>query len=78
MQNIVKLFPDIFEIESVDRKWYETLGMCQEEVEVDSIVLGLAYMEYVVTKIHNPLYHHDALDEIIDNFKSGASWFLCL
>ena len=27
MQNIVKLFPDIFEIESVDRKWYETLGM---------------------------------------------------
>lgn len=26
MQNIVKLFPDIFEIESVDRKWYETLG----------------------------------------------------
>jgi len=77
MQNIVKLFPDIFEIESVDRKWYETLGMCQEEVEVDSKVLDLAGMEYAVTKIQNPLEHNDALDEIIDNFKSGALWFLC-
>ena len=58
MQNIVKLFPDIFEIESVDRKWYETLGMCQEKVEVDSKVLDLAGMEYAVTKIQNPLEHN--------------------
>jgi len=77
MQNIVKMFPDVFEIESADRKWYETLGMCQEEVEIDSKVLDLASIEYAMTKVHDPLEHTDALDEIIDNFKSGASWFLC-
>lgn len=43
MQNIVKLFPDIFEIESVDRKWYETFGMCQEKVEVVSKVFRFGW-----------------------------------
>lgn len=55
----------------------ETLGMCQEEVEVDSKVSDLAGMEYAVTKtlgdwtaddVHNFCY-------IVENdYCSGIMW----
>ena len=76
MHNIVKMFPEIFEINLEEKKWYNTLGLC-EEVEIDKVDIIKAAIKHASRTIDNPLEHVDAINEIIEHFRRGASWFIC-
>lgn len=76
MHNIVKMFPEIFEINLEDKKWFNTLGLW-DEMEIDKMEIDDAAIKHAFRTLDNPLEHVDAINEIIDYFKRGASWFIC-
>ena len=69
MHNIVKMFPEIFEINLEEKKWYNTLGLC-EEVEIDKVDIIKAAIKHASRTIDNPLEHVDAINEIIEHFNT--------
>ena len=74
INNIVKLFPHLFELDSEDRKWYESLEMTEgANMQFDG--LDVAAKEFALKHILHPDEHSDAVDECIWRFKDGAFWY---
>ena len=68
------LFPHLFEFDSEDRKWYESLEMTEEsKIQFDG--LDLAAKEFALKHVLEPEEHTDAIEECGLRFKDGAFWY---
>lgn len=74
INSIVKLFPHLFELDSEDRKWYESLEMT-EGANMPFDGLEIAAKNFALKHIIHPEKNSDAVDECIWRFKDGAIWY---
>ena len=74
INSIVKLFPHLFELNSEDKKWYESLEMA-EGANMQFDELDIAAKEFALKHILHPEEHSDAVEECIWRFKDGAFWY---
>lgn len=72
--SIVKIFPHLFELNSEDRKWYESLEMT-EGANMQFNELDIAAKVFALKHIIHPEEHPDAVEECICRFKDGAFWY---
>ena len=72
--NIVNLFPDLFELDFESRTWYETLKM-KEGDNVQFNGLDAAAKEFALKHILHSEEHSDVIEECIRRFKDGALWY---
>ena len=73
-KSIVELFPCLFELDSEDRKWYESLEMTEgANIQFDG--LDIAAKEFALKHIIHPEEHTDAVEECIRRFQDGAFWY---
>ena len=72
--SIVRMFPHLFELDSEDRKWYESLEMT-EGVIIQFDGLDIAAKEFALKHILHPEEHSDAVEECICRFMDGAFWY---
>lgn len=72
--SIVKMFPHLFELNSEDRKWYESLEMT-EGANMQFNKLDIAAKDFALKHIIHPEEHPDAVEECIWRFKDGAFWY---
>lgn len=73
-KSIVKLFPHLFELDSEDRKWYESLEMA-EDANIQFEGLDLAAKEFALKHVLEPERHTDAVENCVRRFKDGAFWY---
>ena len=73
-KNIVELFPCLFELDSEDRKWYESLGMT-EDVNIQFDGLDIVAKEFALEHILHSEKHADAVKECVRRFQDGACWY---
>ena len=74
-RSIVDLFPDLFEISSIDLNWYESKGFIKGK-SVSSYELEECANNYAKESIGDYQDHPDAVEECANRFKDGASWLI--
>lgn len=69
MKSLTELFPDLFELESKDREWYQSI-----KLSIPNCELEMAAQDFAYKSIIEPDDNIEAVEDCIRRFKDGAYW----